>query len=660
MHKLKSLRTNGSLAAIVLIAVATAIAAMVLLMRAPVFSYAQTSDGVMPVDGTEIAVEHPENRLLDEARSKAAKQPVMFDMPTEWTYGDAPEIGVPRVEHESDAGELGGELNITLTLDYEIVATNIARRELVNYVNKYMPAGEYKVVFATPSCACTVGSTHSEWWNAAEHSIDTETFYESATYSFEFTVLPAAIPEKYIADANGKLLQSRYEYVYDGAAHFYSPDIELEVLSDGETVYDRGYDIEGVYWSTEKADKYFGGFEILYNLYRMRNDHYHTAEYLGGAEEIVDCAVFAPVDAGEYTVYYMLAADNYLPLVDVTSDTRRDYVFYVTVVGVVDVPNVPPVIYNGQSQKGYVTDSQFYTVDPYNGWTDAGTYNITLRLRDPLCYMWNGQTLENRTETYKVQFTVGKASNDWVLVPDVVRWVEGEYDPDENHIVGESLFGSVVFEITDADGKVVYDSANGVNLLGSLEAGYYNFTATVEGSDNYNMLPFSKFIRVLEKQGLPWWGTLCITLGALALVAVVILILWKKGVFRLLTDKIVLSIRTKATVDATIAAVRANKVAAASKISVEQAEARDRAEERAQARKQALAEEKQKPFEEKVAALEAKAQAAADRAERMREKAEAMQARIESMKARAAETDDAAKPETGSTETASADVADDK
>ena len=118
MHKLKSLRTNGSLAAIVLIAVATAIAAMVLFMRAPVFSYAQTSDGVMPVDGTEIAVEHPENRLLDEARSKAAKQPVMFDMPTEWTYGDAPEIGVPRVEHESDAGELGGELNITLTLDY--------------------------------------------------------------------------------------------------------------------------------------------------------------------------------------------------------------------------------------------------------------------------------------------------------------------------------------------------------------------------------------------------------------------------------------------------------------------------------------------------------------------------------------------------------------
>ena len=167
-------------------------------------------------------------------------------------------------------------------------------------------------------------------------------------------------------------------------------------------------------------------------------------------------------------------------------------------------------------------------------------------------------------------------------------------------------------------------------------AGNYNFTATVIGSDNYNVLQYSKFIRVLEKQGLPWWGTLCIVLGALLLVAVIILILYKKGVFRLLNDKIVLAIRTKATIDATIAAVRANKIAEQSKASRAAAEERDRAEEQAAARKQAAAEARNKSVDEKVAALEAKAQATADKAEAMRLKAEAMQARIQTMKDRAA------------------------
>lgn len=570
-----------------------------------------------------------QNAILDETASKAQRAEVEFTVASSWIYGTKPQALAPRAKHEAE----GSAVSVSIKLNDEQIASGIAAKDLIYYINEYMPVGEYEMILAYPSV--TVETTHTEWWNNAEHEQTEAVMYAAFDATYNFKVLPAPIPESYVQQVTSRLNGENFDYVYDGNIHFYSDDISFDLLDKGAGIYDRGADKEGVYWAQEDCDKYFGGFSLTYNLYRMLNDHYHTSEYFATSGEDADCVLFAPREPGKYTVYYQLAADNYVSLADVASDSRRDYVFYVTVFGVVDIPTVPVGIYTGENQKGYVYDTPLYTVDAYNGWTDAGTYKITLRLTAPLYYMWKGQTIETRTETVNTDFTITKASNDWTVVPDVVRWVEGEYDEAENIIVGESKFGAVTFEITDADGNVVYVS-NGVNKLAELKAGNYNFTATVIGSDNYNVLQYSKFIRVLEKQGLPWWGTLCIVLGALLLVAVIILILYKKGVFRLLNDKIVLAIRTKATIDATIAAVRANKIAEQSKASRAAAEERDRAEEQAAARKQAAAEARNKSVDEKVAALEAKAQATADKAEAMRLKAEAMQARIQIMKDRAA------------------------
>ena len=81
---------------------------------------------------------------------------------------------------------------------------------------------------------------------------------------------------------------------------------------------------------------------------------------------------------------------------------------------------------------------------------------------------------------------------------------------------------------------------------------------------------------MFDKDGLPWWAVVLIVAGALGVVAAVFFILHQKGVLQMLTGRFVIAMRARATVDATIAAVRANKVAAEAKKSVAKAEEEDR------------------------------------------------------------------------------------
>ena len=66
-----------------------------------------------------------------------------------------------------------------------------------------------------------------------------------------------------------------------------------------------------------------------------------------------------------------------------------------------------------------------------------------------------------------------------------------------------------------------------------------------------------------------------IVLVALGIVALVFAILHQKGVLQMLTGKVILAMRTRANVDATIAAVRAAKVARDAEASIAAAKARE-------------------------------------------------------------------------------------
>ena len=248
----------------------------------------------------------------------------------------------------------------------------------------------------------------------------------------------------------------------------------------------------------------------------------------------------------------------------------------------------------------------------------------------------------NETANYKlpvnpsVEFVVGKAQNRWLLDEEsgfsLPNWIKGRYSEEENPINIKALYGNVNFKIVNFETNDVYfdstvNSADEmVSMLNNIEVGKYMLIAWVDGDANFSGLDFYTFtIEVFKRPGLPWWGTLLAVIGALAIAALIIFILWKKGVFRVITDKILIAIRTRVSVEATIASVRAAKMAEEGKKSVADAKRKERLE---------AAREKQRSMtpEERAAQLEAKAQADVARAEKLRAQSEANLAKAEKMR----------------------------
>lgn len=183
-----------------------------------------------------------------------------------------------------------------------------------------------------------------------------------------------------------------------------------------------------------------------------------------------------------------------------------------------------------------------------------------------------------------VSFDVVQAANAWAATPSIKAWVKGSYNETDNAITAEALFGEIryVIYLAGDEENIIYDSANGINNLGKANIGTYVLSAYVsDGSVNYTDLsPYMVTFEIFAPEGLPWWAILIIVVGVLGAAALVLYILHEKGILQMLTGKVVIAMRTRATIDATIAAVRANKVAELAKISIAEAEARDAEEAR--------------------------------------------------------------------------------
>lgn len=147
--------------------------------------------------------------------------------------------------------------------------------------------------------------------------------------------------------------------------------------------------------------------------------------------------------------------------------------------------------------------------------------------------------------------------------------------------------------------------------------------------------------------GLVWWGVIVVVIGCLLVVAVVIFILWKRGVIQFLTGKAALAMRTRASIDATIASVRAAKRMEEGRKTVEEAKRRERIE----ALRKKAQEMRDLSPEERAGRLEARAQEEAEKAEQSRIRSERMQARADRMRADSRQSDsgkgDGAEPEHG-------------
>lgn len=170
------------------------------------------------------------------------------------------------------------------------------------------------------------------------------------------------------------------------------------------------------------------------------------------------------------------------------------------------------------------------------------------------------------------EFAVTKATNYWQKALSIESWVQGKYSAEDNKIVAVPYFGQnvhiVISDVSD-ETKVIYDSEKGIDNLAKAKVGVYQLRATVAGTENYDAFDGSFIFQVFEKPGLPWWAILLIVIGSLGVVALVFFILHQKGVLQMLTGKVIIAMRTKSTIDATIAAVRANKVAEEAKRNIE-------------------------------------------------------------------------------------------
>lgn len=183
-----------------------------------------------------------------------------------------------------------------------------------------------------------------------------------------------------------------------------------------------------------------------------------------------------------------------------------------------------------------------------------------------------------------VDFEIFKGTNSWKAgaEPTILGWTVGKLENAEDRFNAEAVHGTTLLMIYDMEDHLIYsnmeDHANSevgdINVLKSLKAGRYYLSAEVIGTENYTGLKATVLFDVVPNN-LPLWAVILIVAGSLGIVAVVFSILHQKGILQMLTGKVIIAMRTRANVDATLAAIRASKVAREAEISVAAAKARD-------------------------------------------------------------------------------------
>ena len=659
---------------------------------------------------------------LVKASYTGTDEPADADLYTvaNWTYGQNVSFTLPRLWHGDEADTWATDdshVKFTLTMQgvADAIVANANRSVLLNYLNKYMPAGHYTLTVTVSA-------------------FDTETAsYPKFSRIYEFTVAKANITideSKLPKNDNTGYANYAWELTDNANKELFFKDFADKITANGVLNTVNMDAPANTYWGTTAGKAYFGDYEVKYNFARMNNEIY----VLSNNNDIL--TLIDGGARGTYTVYFQVEMKNHENLTNVGTDGRYAYFFTVTVWEKVATPVVSSdgLVYTGNKVQPEIAENELYEViwDADDAYVAGGKHSVSFRLYDSVHYRWKDISLD----TVSVDFTIGKANNAWVRVPNIVNWtydtfdtqinriravvkfldegqsikfsvvksdnsaiadltdfevkadgtvdnqtliaalnglkvgayklkvtvastdnygaleqyvdftigksintwadgeddlvlpswIVGTFNPEENLIVVKAAHGEAVIEIRDMDGNVYYNSTKPEeNTLNTLDVGKYLLVAWVDESEDYAALAERSFtIEVLEKIGLPWWGTTLIAVGSLAVAAAIILILWKLKVFEILTDKISLAITTRATVDATIAAVRATKKAEEADAHKRKVEARERLEAAREANKN-------KTPEQRAEELAAKAEVTATKADKLQKRADKMKARADKL-----------------------------
>ena len=482
-------------------------------------------------------------------------------------------------------------------------------------INFGLEAGSYKVEITIPEVEPHT-SDHTHWYDEDAVANDLGVIYYELTYKFDLTVAVYNLTSESFAE--GGDIRVDFPSVADNWVYYNGQEnnivgnivITLSAGKAREKVLVEGvdYELSSTSINAGNADLIITGKNGLVGTYTIKNA-YRIAQAINGWYDLPSLASWT-YGAFDIMINLVKGEHNFgrggLSFAISTSESKDDII----------LENITLLEHDGV----YVVSTE--VANFLNG-LDVGYYYLFAYAEETSNY----SGLEN-----SVQFRVFTANNSWTN-RRVDAWIEGQYVDFGTHVFVESAFGSPHIVITDAKGKVVYydnaDPDNIIDILASAKPGQYKIIASVaDGTNFYGLEDYIIEFEVFKKPGLPWWATVIAVVGSLGVAALIIFILWKQGVFRIITDKILIAIRTRVSVESTIASVRAAKMMEEGRRSVADAKRRERLEKLRQKAK----EQREMSPEDRAAMLEAKAKADAERAEKFRTRSESALAKAAKMR----------------------------
>lgn len=209
------------------------------------------------------------------------------------------------------------------------------------------------------------------------------------------------------------------------------------------------------------GDGHISGAETVYYVY-----------YYGGGERF---GKQAPTDAGTYYVVAVIDGTN------LYDGAESAPVYFTIERALVEKPEADEseFVYTGTALTYNVAESEFYTVDG-NVQTDAGSYSVTVALKDTRNYVWaQGGVSTGETKALTLSFDIAKES----LAKPVIS---GKYVYDHGAQVSLTLNGEGGIGYDYATMRI--DSVAGVSNIGSISIVDGIYYAVAQNADVYKLV----------------------------------------------------------------------------------------------------------------------------------------------------------------------------
>lgn len=333
------------------------------------------------------------------------------------------------------------DIKFTVTYDnVAITAEALPVKELSKYINSAMPAGTYTI-------RITAASVN-----------DGETTLPAINDVIILTVTPKKLGYEDIVNLLGKGSKN-FEHSYEQNTVFLFGDNISDNLNKYKTALDgtlntaRKAGSAGI-WKDPAYDEYYGRSQISYNLDRMRDSKYYTADELDRLDKNN-----VPCNVGEYVIYYCISAPNYQTVGGQNAADRRDYKFDTLIYREVSTTQfavggnntIKNLTYNGSAQYPEVPYDRYYThsfpdADYVNADKGGSRHTVLFTLNDTVLSRWTAQDKPdnvtiNSDGTVTVKFEINPATNSWVTKPQMPSWIFNGFNADVNTVVAALRFG---------------------------------------------------------------------------------------------------------------------------------------------------------------------------------------------------------------------------